>query len=68
MTKAVCKAMMRRSALENKFYKNKLPETGIVYKKQKNYTKELIKKKKFWHFWWCVFVFVVAFRIPESLL
>ena len=33
MTKAVRKAIMRRSALKNKYYKNKLPETGIVYKK-----------------------------------
>ena len=46
MTKAVRKAIMRRSALENKYYKDKLPESGIVYKKQKNYTKKLIRKEK----------------------
>ena len=46
MTKAVCKAIMRRSALENKFYKNKLLGTGILYKTPKNYTNKLIKKGK----------------------
>ena len=40
MTKAVRKAI-EEICLENKYYKNKLPETGIVYKKQK-----LIKKEK----------------------
>ena len=34
MTKAVRKAIMRRSALENKYYKNKILETGIMFKKQ----------------------------------
>ena len=46
MTKNVRKAIMRRSALENKFYKDKLPETGRAYKKQRNYTRKLIKKEK----------------------
>ena len=46
MTKIVCKAIMRRSGLENKYYRDKLPETGRAYKKQKNYTKRLIKKEK----------------------
>ena len=46
MTKIVRKAIMRRSGLENKYYREKLPETGRAYKKQKNYTKRLIKKEK----------------------
>ena len=46
MTKAVRKAITRRSALENKYYKNKILETAIMFKKQKNYTKKLIKKEK----------------------
>ena len=46
MTKNVRKAIMRRSALENKYYKDKLPETNRAYKKQKNYTRKLIRKEK----------------------
>ena len=46
MTKIVRKAIMRRSALENKFYKDKSLESGIRYRKQKNYTKRLIKREK----------------------
>ena len=46
MTKIVRTAIMRRSGLENKYYRDKLPETGRAYKKQKNYTKRLIKKEK----------------------
>lgn len=37
---------MRRSALENKYYKNRLSEPGIAFKKHKNYTKRLIMKEK----------------------
>ena len=46
MTKALRKAIMKRSALENKYYKNRLPETGKAYKKQRNYTNKLMKKEK----------------------
>ena len=46
MNKSVPKAIMRRSALENKYYRDKLPETGNAYKKQRTYTKRLIKKEK----------------------
>ena len=46
MTKIVPKAIMRSSGLENKYYRDILPETGRAYKKQKNYTKRLIKKEK----------------------
>ena len=46
MTKIVRKAIMSRSGLENKYYRDKLPGTGRAYKKQKNYTKRLIKKEK----------------------
>jgi hypothetical protein len=46
MTKNVRKAIMRRSALENKYYRDKSMETSMAYKKQKNYTNKLIKKEK----------------------
>ena len=46
MTKDVRKAIMRTSALKTKFYKNRLPEIESTYKKQKNYTRRLIKKVK----------------------
>ncbi len=46
MTKIVRKAIMRRSALENKLYKDKSPEMGRAFKKHRNYTKKLIKKEK----------------------
>ena len=46
VTKIVRKAIMRRFGLENKYYRDKLPETGRAYKKQKNYTERLIKKRK----------------------
>ena len=51
MTKALRKAIMRRSALKNKFYKTGSPDIGRAYKTQRNYTKRLLKreKKKYFH-------------------
>ena len=46
MTKNVRKAIMKRSALENKYHRDKLPETERTYKRQKNYTNKLLKKEK----------------------
>ena len=37
---------MRRSALENKYYRNKSEETYKAYKKQRNFTNILLKKEK----------------------
>ena len=46
MTKALRKAIMRRSALRNKFYKTGSPDIDKAYKTQRNYTKRLLKKEK----------------------
>ena len=46
MTKTLRKAIMRRSALENKYYRVKSIETYKAYKKQKNYTNKLMIKEK----------------------
>ena len=46
MTKILRKAIMKRSQLENKYYKEKSPETYKNYKKLKNYTNKLMKKEK----------------------
>ena len=46
MTKSLRKAIMRRSALENKYHRDKLPETNKAYKKQRNYTRRLMKREK----------------------
>ena len=46
MTKSLRKAIMRRSALENKYYRNKSEETYKAYKKQRNFTNKLLKKEK----------------------
>ena len=46
MTKVLRKAIMRRSALENKYYKSKSVEAKMLYKKQKNYTIKLMKTEK----------------------
>ncbi len=46
MTKCLRKAIMRRSALENKYYKDKSAETQQAFKKQKNFTNKLMKKEK----------------------
>ena len=46
MTKTLRKAIMRRSALENRYHKNKSIETFTTYKKHRNYTNRLMKKEK----------------------
>ena len=46
MTKILRKAIMRRSALQNRFFRDKLPETERAFKKQRNYTKKLLRKEK----------------------
>ena len=46
MTKKLRKAIMKRSALENKYYREKSENTFKAYKKQKNYTSKLLKKEK----------------------
>ena len=46
MTKALRKAIMRRSVLKNKYYSKKSLDSEISYKKQKNYTNRLLKKEK----------------------
>ena len=46
MTKSLRKAIMRRSALENKYYKKKSIDTYKAYKKQRNFTSKLMKKEK----------------------
>ena len=46
MTKKLRKAIMRRSALENKYYKKKSIDTYMAYKKQRNFTSKLMKKEK----------------------
>ena len=46
MTKTLKKAIMRRSALQNRFYKEKLPEFEKAFKKQRNFTNRLLKKEK----------------------
>ena len=45
MTKALRKSMMRRSQLETKYYKSKLPDDKKAYKKQKNFVSRLYKKE-----------------------
>ena len=46
MTKTLRKAIMRRSALKNKFYRDKTLTTERMYKKQKNFCSRLYKKEK----------------------
>ena len=46
MTKALRRAIMRRSSLRNKFLKYKTPDLDRAYKKQRNYTNKLLKKEK----------------------
>ena len=46
MTKALSRAIMRRSSLRNKFLKYKTPDLDRAYKKQRNYTNKLLKKEK----------------------
>ena len=46
MSKALRKAIMRRSALKNRYYRDRLPESEKAFKKQRNYTARLLKKEK----------------------
>ena len=46
MTKALRKAIMRRSQLETKYHKHKTDEYKLLYKKQKNYVSRLYKKER----------------------
>ena len=46
MTKTLRKAIMRRSELETKYFKQKTNDTSKAYKKQKNYCKRLYKKER----------------------
>ena len=46
VTKQLRKAIMRRSYLENKFYKNRSAENSQAYKKQKNYCNRLYKRER----------------------
>ena len=50
MTTSLRKAIMRRSALENKFYKNNTTENNKAYKKHKNYCSRLYKKVRKKHY------------------
>ena len=46
MTKALRKTIMRRSALQNRYYRDREPEIGKAFKKQRNYTNRLLKAEK----------------------
>ena len=46
MTKTLRKAIMRRSALQNRYYRDGKPESGEAFKKQRNYTNRLLKREK----------------------
>ena len=46
MKKIHRKAIMKRSALENKYYKSKSLEDKQAYKKQRNYSNRLFKREK----------------------
>ena len=46
MTKTLRKAIMRRSALKNRYNRDRTTETEKAFKKQKNYTNRLLKKEK----------------------
>ena len=46
MTKVLPKAIMRRSALENKYYKVSSAENKRLYRKQRNYCSKLYKKER----------------------
>ena len=50
MTKALRKAIMRRSALKNRYLKNKTDESLKEFKKQKNYTRRLARREKIKYF------------------
>ena len=46
MTKMLRKAIMRRSALQNKYHRDRTQETEKAFRKQRNYTNKLMKKEK----------------------
>ena len=46
ITKALRKAIMRLSHLENKFYKNRTAENNSQFKRQKNYCNRLYKRER----------------------
>ena len=46
MTKPLRKAIMIRSSLKNKLYKNLTPNNSMAYKKQRNYCSRLYKKER----------------------
>ena len=46
MTKALRKAIMRRSSLKNIYIKEKTEEAERAFRKQRNYTNKLLKKEK----------------------
>ena len=46
MTKSLRKAIMTRSSLKNRLYKNFTLENRIAYKKQRNYCSKLYKKER----------------------
>ena len=46
MTKALRKAIMKRSELETKYHKSKCKDDGVNYRKQKNYCSKLYKKER----------------------
>ena len=50
MTKALRKAIMRRSALKNRYLKTKTDENLKEFKKQKNYTRRLARREKIKYF------------------
>ena len=50
MTKTLRKAIMRRSALKNKYLKDKSEEKLKAFKKQKNYTRRLAKRERVKYF------------------
>ena len=50
MTKALRKAIMKRSTLKNKYLKDKSDESLKEFKKQKNYTKRLAKRERIKYF------------------
>ena len=46
MTKALCKTIMVRSKLENKYNKSRTEENWVSYKKQRNFCVNLLRKTK----------------------
>ena len=47
MTKTLRKAIMKRSELKSKYYKNKLVHNFQLHKKQRNYCSKLYKKENY---------------------